>query len=56
MRDHIEACPACVAFIGDLRHAIDRCKTLDLGCDADLAPKLRSVLTKEYLRLVSPPA
>lgn len=53
MRSHIEACPACVAFIGDLREAIDRCKALDLGCDADLAPKLRSLLTKEYLRLVN---
>ena len=56
MRGHIEACPACVAFIGDLRHAIDRCKSLDVGCDADLAPKLRSLLTKEYLRLVNTPA
>ncbi len=55
MRGHIAACPACVAFIGDLRHAIDRCKSLDLGCEADLAPKLRSLLTKEYLRLVNAP-
>ena len=56
MRSHIEACPACVAFIGDLRQAIDRCKTFDVGCNTNLAPKLRSLLTKEYLRLVSAPA
>ena len=56
MRSHIDACPGCVAFIGDLRQAIDRCKTLHSGCDVDLAPKLRSMLTKEYLRLVNIPA
>ena len=55
MRSHIEACPACVVFIRDLRKVIDRCKSLELGCDADLTPKLRSLLTKEYLRLISAP-
>ncbi len=53
MRQHIEACPACVAFIGDLRRAIDRCRTLAVDGSSDLAPRLRSMLTSEYLRLLS---
>jgi RNA polymerase sigma-70 factor, ECF subfamily len=52
MREHIEACPACVAFIRDLRLAIDRCRSLDVSCDADIAPKLRTLLTREYVRLL----
>jgi RNA polymerase sigma-70 factor (ECF subfamily) len=52
MRLHIEGCPACIAFISDLRQAIDRCQALDVGCDPQIAPKLRSVLTKEYLRML----
>ena len=53
MRSHIEACPACVVFIDDLRHAIDRCRSLDLACDPAVGIKLRSLLTTEYLRLMS---
>ena len=30
MRDHIEACPSCVAFLRDLRGAIDRCRSLEV--------------------------
>ena len=55
MRLHIEACPACVAFIGDLRRAIDRCRNLECLPESNLAPRLRSLLTKEYLRLLSVP-
>ncbi|MBW4028023.1 MAG: sigma-70 family RNA polymerase sigma factor [Acidobacteria bacterium] len=55
MRQHIEACPACVAFIGDLCRAIDRCRTLAIDGSSDLAPRLRSMLTGEYLRLLSTP-
>ncbi len=55
MREHIEACPACIAFIGDLRHAIDRCRKLDVGCDPEIAPRLRSALTREYLRMLDHP-
>lgn len=55
MRRHIEACPACVAFIGDLRHAIDRCHRLDVEIGAEITQRLRSMLTKEYLRLISAP-
>lgn len=52
MRKHIEACPACVAFIRDLRLAIDRCHKLDVPCDAEIAPRLRTLLTREYVRLL----
>jgi RNA polymerase sigma-70 factor (ECF subfamily) len=52
MRGHIEACPACVTFLRDLRLAIDRCRSLELSCDAAVALRLRSILTQEYLRLL----
>ena len=52
MRGHIEACPACVAFLRDLRVAIDRCRSLEVPCDPAVAPRLRSILTQEYLRLL----
>lgn len=51
MRRHIEACPACVAFIQDLKRAIDRCRTLEVCPDAEIPPVLRRLLTEEYLRL-----
>jgi RNA polymerase sigma-70 factor (ECF subfamily) len=52
MREHIEACPACVAFLRDLRAAIDRCRSLEFPCDSAVAPRLRSILTEEYMRLL----
>jgi RNA polymerase sigma-70 factor (ECF subfamily) len=52
MRSHIEGCPACVAFIHDLKRAIDRCRSLDVCPDAAAPPALRRLLTQEYLRLV----
>jgi RNA polymerase sigma-70 factor, ECF subfamily len=55
MRIHIEACPACIAFIGDLRRAIDRCRELDVACDPEIATRLRALLTKEYLRMLHLP-
>ncbi|MDE3149099.1 MAG: sigma-70 family RNA polymerase sigma factor [Acidobacteriota bacterium] len=56
MRRHIEACPACVAFLRDLRGAIDRCRSLEIPCDSAVAPRLRSILTQEYLRMLGMPA
>ncbi|HEX9199850.1 MAG TPA: sigma-70 family RNA polymerase sigma factor [Acidobacteriaceae bacterium] len=56
MRGHIEACPACVAFLRNLRVAIDRCRLLEIPCDAAVAPRLRSMLTQEYLRLLGMPS
>jgi RNA polymerase sigma-70 factor (ECF subfamily) len=52
MRAHIEACPACVAFLRELRTAIDRCRSLDIPCDSAVALHLRSILTQEYLRML----
>jgi RNA polymerase sigma-70 factor (ECF subfamily) len=55
MRSHIEACPSCVAFLRDLRSAIDRCRTLEIPCDSAVAPRLRAILTREYLRMLVMP-
>ena len=55
MREHIEACPACVAFLRDLRGAIDRCRSLEVPCDPEVAPRLRAILTREYLRMLAIP-
>jgi len=52
MRGHIEACPACVAFLRELRGSIDRCRALELTCDPIVASRLRSILTQEYLRMI----
>ena len=56
MRSHIESCPACVVFLRDLRGAIDRCRSLEVPCDPAVAPRLRSLLTQEYLRLLGIPS
>jgi len=53
MREHIEACPACMAFLRDLCGAIDRCRSLELPCDPAVASRLRSILTQEYLRMLA---
>ena len=55
MREHIEACPACVAFLRDLRSAIDRFRSMELPCDPAMAPRLRAILTQEYLRMIGMP-
>ena len=56
MRSHIEACPSCVAFLRDLRSAIDRCRTLEIPCDSAVAKQLRALLTREYLRMLVTPS
>ena len=55
MRVHIEACPSCVAFLRDLRNAIDHCRALEVPFDLACAPRLRTILTREYLRLLACP-
>jgi RNA polymerase sigma-70 factor (ECF subfamily) len=55
MRAHIEACPRCVAFLRDLRAAIDRCRSMEVPCKPAVAPKLRAILTREYLRMLGMP-
>lgn len=52
MREHIEACPSCVAFLRDLRAAIDRCRTMTVPCNSAVASRLRTMLTHEYLRML----
>jgi RNA polymerase sigma-70 factor (ECF subfamily) len=56
MREHIEACPSCVAFLRDLRAAIDRCRSMTVTCNPAIAPRLRAILTREYLRMLGMPA
>lgn len=56
MREHIEACPQCVAFLKDLNAAIDRCRKFEVACDPEIPARLGSLLTREYLRLVQHPA
>ncbi len=55
MRAHIAGCPSCIAFLRDLRAAIDRCRSLQLPCDPAVAARLRSLLTREYLRMMALP-
>ncbi len=55
MRTHIEACPSCVAFLRDLRAAIDRCRSLEFPCDPAVGPRLRAMLTREYMRMLVVP-
>lgn len=52
MRAHIDACPSCVAFLSDLRRAIDRCRSLEVPCDQAIMAKLNALLTREYLSLI----
>jgi RNA polymerase sigma-70 factor (ECF subfamily) len=56
MRAHIEKCPACVAFLKDLRAAVDRCRSFEVACDPDVARRIRALMTQEYLRLIAGPA
>jgi RNA polymerase sigma-70 factor, ECF subfamily len=55
MRAHIEKCPACVAFLKDLRAAVDRCRSFEVACDPEIARRIRELMTKEYLRLTDTP-
>jgi hypothetical protein len=53
MRALIEACPACVVILRELRGALDFCRSIEAFCDPIIAWKLRAVLASEYLYLVS---
>jgi RNA polymerase sigma-70 factor, ECF subfamily len=52
LQHHIAACPTCVAFIEDLKRAIDRCRSMEVECDSSVSTQLRAALTAEYLRLL----
>ena len=56
MRGHIEACPACIAFLRKLRTAIDQCRSLEIPCDPAVSLRLRAILTREYMRLLGMPS
>jgi len=56
MRSHIETCPTCLAFIDDLKRAIDRCRSLEFCPPTDAPPALKRLLTEEYRRLVQHPS
>ncbi len=56
MKAHIERCPACIAFLKDLRAAIDRCRTFEVACDPHVAQRMRVLMKEEYLRLIGSPA
>jgi RNA polymerase sigma-70 factor (ECF subfamily) len=53
MQAHIDACPACIAFLSDLKLAIDRCRALNMPFDSDTCASLRRLLAAEYLRLLA---
>lgn len=53
MEAHIAACPECIAFISDLKRAIDRCRHLDISLGSEVCAALRRQLAEEYLRLVA---
>jgi RNA polymerase sigma-70 factor (ECF subfamily) len=55
MKEHIERCPACVAFLKDLRTAVDRCRSFNVACDPEVAQRMRKLMTREYLRLIGAP-
>lgn len=57
MSSHIGQCPACVAFLRDLRTAIEHCQSLQAECDPAVALRLRAMLTEEYVRIarIAPP-
>lgn len=52
MQAHIEACPTCVAFLQDLRAAVDRCRSLEVSCDPQIQRRMRTLITEEYMRLL----
>lgn len=52
MKTHIEACPACLAFIRELKAAIDRSRALQIPMDSEMGQSLRRTLAEEYLRLL----
>ena len=48
---HLADCPPCVAFLEDLRAAVDRCRNAQAPCDAKLSSKIKKLIADEYVRL-----
>ena len=53
MRIHLEDCPPCVAFINDLKRAIERCQAFEAPCQPAASEKLHKLLAEEYSRLLN---
>ena len=56
MRSHIEACAPCIAFLQDLRRAIERCQKAEQHCAPEIRSRLRSLLEHEKTRIAALPA
>ena len=52
---HLQDCPPCVAFLEDLRKAIERCRSAEAQCEPAAAGKLRKLLLDEYMRMSEAP-
>lgn len=52
MQIHLEDCPPCLAFISDLRKAIDRCRNFAVPAQPSAEEKLRKLLFEEYMRVL----
>lgn len=55
LRKHMEACPACVAFLQNLGEAIERCRRLPAACDAAARAAMHRLLLQEYQRMIAAP-
>jgi RNA polymerase sigma-70 factor (ECF subfamily) len=55
VQKHLADCPPCVAFLEDLRRAVERCRSSETPCEPAAAAKLRKLLLNEYLRLSDQP-
>ncbi len=53
MQVHLEDCPPCVAFINDLKRAIERCQNFEAPCQPAASEKLHKLLAEEYSRVLS---
>ncbi|HUO61238.1 MAG TPA: sigma-70 family RNA polymerase sigma factor [Candidatus Acidoferrales bacterium] len=48
---HLQDCPPCVAFLEDLRRAVQRCRESRVPCESATAATLRKLLIDEYVRM-----
>jgi len=51
IEQHVQSCPACVAFLKDLSLAIDRCRRFEVPESEQVRSRLGGLLIEEYLRL-----
>ncbi len=50
IQQHLQDCPACLAFVQDLERAVQKCHQYDAPCRPETADSLRHLLVAEYLR------